>query len=384
MADLPQQDTINQYVADGATDTFLVAYYVPFSDDPEPDTPAIDVYVTPAGQTPIPDSDIQEFGVAYTYTPNTNPITGGYITFTTDYIPATNDIVTISRDVPAALNVEFAQAQNFSGVNLDDALDTLLLIEQQNKTYALQRNLSYKVNSYLPAAQLSANTQLDILQPGYIWIGATGGGVVAAELQQGADTSTLRSELADENPVTNGAALVGYYDVNTSNPTTVAAQLSEFGVRTGMMFDFAGTTAPDDYLLCDGSAVSRTTYARLFAVIDTTWGVGDGTTTFNLPDFRRNVAVGAGGSGSATLGNAVGDTGGAESYVLVNNDLPPHTHTHPTEGSYVTNGVANNAYQASGGNVQGQISSTSGLNTTTNQAVSLMQPSAVVLKIIKT
>lgn len=57
---------------------------------------------------------------------------------------------------------------------------------------------------------------------------------------------------------------------------------------TGSIKPFAGTTIPDGYLLCDGSAVSRTTYAALFAVIGTTYGTGDGSTTFNLPNFTGN------------------------------------------------------------------------------------------------
>ena len=57
-------------------------------------------------------------------------------------------------------------------------------------------------------------------------------------------------------------------------------------VPPGMVNAFAGTTAPTGYLICDGSAVSRTTYADLFAVTGTNYGVGDGATTFNLPDLR--------------------------------------------------------------------------------------------------
>ena len=56
--------------------------------------------------------------------------------------------------------------------------------------------------------------------------------------------------------------------------------------RIGFIKTFAGTTPPEGTLLCDGSAVSRDTYSELFAAIGTTWGSGDGTTTFNLPDLR--------------------------------------------------------------------------------------------------
>ena len=60
----------------------------------------------------------------------------------------------------------------------------------------------------------------------------------------------------------------------------------------GCVIPFAGAAAPTGWLLCQGQAVSRTTYAQLFSVIGTTYGSGDGSTTFNLPDMRGRVAVG--------------------------------------------------------------------------------------------
>ena len=67
---------------------------------------------------------------------------------------------------------------------------------------------------------------------------------------------------------------------------------------TGIIIAYGGSAAPAGFLLCDGSAVSRTTYADLFAALGTTWGAGDGSTTFNLPDLRGRSALGAGtGSG---------------------------------------------------------------------------------------
>ena len=57
---------------------------------------------------------------------------------------------------------------------------------------------------------------------------------------------------------------------------------------------YAGTTAPEKWLFCRGQAVSRTTYAKLFEVIGTTYGAGDGSTTFNLPDLRDRMPIGAG------------------------------------------------------------------------------------------
>jgi microcystin-dependent protein len=70
----------------------------------------------------------------------------------------------------------------------------------------------------------------------------------------------------------------------------------------GVLFDYAGTVAPAGWLMCDGSAVSRTTYATLFGVIGTTYGAGDGATTFSLPDFRGRVAVGNDAMGGTASG----------------------------------------------------------------------------------
>lgn len=79
---------------------------------------------------------------------------------------------------------------------------------------------------------------------------------------------------------------------------------------TAAVFPYAGTTAPDGWLLCDGSAVSRTTYASLFATIGTSYGSGDGSTTFNLPDYRwtflrgRGPSISVTGSGTASSNQA--------------------------------------------------------------------------------
>ena len=98
------------------------------------------------------------------------------------------------------------------------------------------------------------------------------------------------------------------------------------GVDTGTIVSWSNSTIPSGFLECDGSAVSRTTYADLFAVISTDYGSGDGSTTFNLPDLQDKTMVGA------SSGKAYSTTGGAES-VTVNNhtlstsQMPQHRHT---------------------------------------------------------
>lgn len=91
-------------------------------------------------------------------------------------------------------------------------------------------------------------------------------------------------------------------------------------VPVGVVQDFAGSSAPTGWLLCDGSAISRTTYAKLFAVVSTTYGAGDGSTTFNLPDAQGRMTIGA-GSGSGLTARSLGDTGGSET-----DSIPAHNH----------------------------------------------------------
>jgi len=98
-------------------------------------------------------------------------------------------------------------------------------------------------------------------------------------------------------------------------------------IPVGTMLDFAGVTAPFGYLVCNGDAVSRTTYAALFAVIGTTWGVGNGSTTFNLPDLRRRTTIGVGGTVVSGPNNWLAAVGGAETTALATTNIPSHAHT---------------------------------------------------------
>jgi microcystin-dependent protein len=165
--------------------------------------------------------------------------------------------------------------------------------------------------------------------------------------------------------------------LGTGVATALAVSLANGGgfAPTGTLLDFAGTAAPTGFLGCDGAAVSRATYASLFTAIGTTWGVGDGVTTFNLPNFQRRVAVGSGGSGTATLANTVGSTGGAETHTLTETEMPAHTHGD-------TIGAGGAATMPAGAVFDNFVSNTA--STGGGGAHNNMQPSAVVLKIIKT
>jgi len=108
------------------------------------------------------------------------------------------------------------------------------------------------------------------------------------------------------------------------NFATMAANVSSSGVLSGLnggtitgeVKMWATGTAPTGYLMCDGSLVSRTTYALLYSVIGDTFGAGDGSTTFKLPSFRDRMPIGAGATYSANT------TGGSTDAVVVS-----HTHS---------------------------------------------------------
>jgi microcystin-dependent protein len=109
-------------------------------------------------------------------------------------------------------------------------------------------------------------------------------------------------------------------------------------IPTGLVSPFAGSAAPTGWLLCDGSAVSRETYAALFAAIGTSYGTGDGSTSFNLPDLRGRVAAGRdnmGGTAANRLtaesaagldGSMLGAAGGEQQHTLTVIEMPSHVH----------------------------------------------------------
>lgn len=170
------------------------------------------------------------------------------------------------------------------------------------------------------------------------------------------------------------------------------------GVPSGAGMDWYSPTLPAGWLWADGSAVSRTTYASLFSAIGTAFGVGDGSSTFNLPDKRGRVSAGKddmGGSaasrlttaGSGVDGATLGAVGGAQNVTLTaaQSGLPEHSHA---TSSYVT--PSGSTWALVGGTEfqPANSSSTSGTNSVASSAASSahnnMPPTLVANYIIKT
>jgi microcystin-dependent protein len=160
-------------------------------------------------------------------------------------------------------------------------------------------------DSGLANGQLEAGTNIDlvVLPSGATQINSTGGGGGGGALQ------------VQQNSVNKGVATTLNF---TNSQISVANNIASITVPAGGG-EYAGTikmwsgSAPPDatYAFCDGNAVSRTTYSVLFSRIGTTYGAGDGSTTFNLPDFRNRFPVGAGSL------YARGATGGSKDAVVV-------------------------------------------------------------------
>lgn len=144
-------------------------------------------------------------------------------------------------------------------------------------------------------------------------------------------------------------------------------------IPPGVMMPYAGSTAPDGWLLCDGSAISRTTYANLFAVLSTTFGSGNGTSTFNIPNTSGRTIVGAGtgardgesgtgaiSGGTALTARALGAWTGKESNTIASTNLPPHTHGLSSHTHTIT--IANSS-PTSGGPSGGSDSASAGIGS---------------------
>ncbi|MBL8832492.1 MAG: tail fiber protein [Rhodospirillales bacterium] len=125
------------------------------------------------------------------------------------------------------------------------------------------------------------------------------------------------------------------------------------GVPAGTVVPFAGSAEPEGWLFAAGQAVGRTAHPALFAAIGTTYGAGDGSTTFNLPDLRGRTAAGrdnmngppanrltSGGAGIA--GTTLGAAGGAQAHALTEAQMPAHSHSQSGLVGGVNNSLPSN------------------------------------------
>ena len=137
---------------------------------------------------------------------------------------------------------------------------------------------------------------------------------------------------------------VGNSSTAVATTAFVAAEIL-IATPIGMVTAYAGSTAPTEWQLCYGQAISRTTYASLFGVISTTYGIGDGSTTFNVPDLRGRTVAGLDNMGGTDAGrlstaNTLGTTTGTETVTLTSAEsgVPAHSHANTLTNNAVTSG----------------------------------------------
>jgi microcystin-dependent protein len=151
------------------------------------------------------------------------------------------------------------------------------------------------VGQFITGTGVTANTQITAFVSGTLG----GMGVYTASISQSVLTGTAMTGAAGATSTTTNIV-----DNSTNLATTAFAKST--GVPTGSIFMWGTASAPTGYLFCNGTAVSRTTYSALFALIATTFGVGDGSTTFNLPNFSGSMPIGVtAGTSSSFTGSIV-------------------------------------------------------------------------------
>lgn len=182
--------------------------------------------------------------------------------------------------------------------------------------------------------------------------------------------------------------------------------VNPYVVPIGTVLDYSGSSAPNSsFVLAYGQAISRTTYSTYFSLVSTTYGTGDGSTTFNVPDLRGRVVAGKddmGGTSANRLtdaddglnGDTLGDTGGAETQTLITANLPAYTPSGSISStpSLSTVAIGNTGGGAPGGtgtlpNGLGSLTVTSTFTGTpqggTSTAFGIVQPTIILSKIIR-
>ena len=218
----------------------------------------------------------------------------------------------------------------------EDGFDhVVMLIQQLNASLTGAFRLPETVNPLsvscvlplpIPGTSIRWNSEGDGLES---YTPSSGEGDVTVPEDEGIAVYVGDREFVSRSIAAGAGIAVTNGDGQAGNPTvSMSASAQQALLPTGAVIRFGSANVPSGFLACDGSAVSRATYAALFAVIGETYGAGDGSTTFNLPDCRARASIGyaASSPGAGLSQRLMGAKGGEERHLLIEEELPPHTH----------------------------------------------------------
>ena len=181
------------------------------------------------------------------------------------------------------------------------------------------------------------------------------------------------------------------YDFNAANLTGIE------GIPSATIVPWTSASVPSGFLECNGAAVSRSTYSTLFGIVGTTYGAGDGSSTFNVPDLQNNAAMGKSGTkalastGGADTVQSTGNIGGSTgAHALTTPELAPHSHpsgggSRTQPGNLNNSGPGTGANPSSSGSTGGDSTHSHNMSATfSGDATSVVQSYLTLIYIIKT
>jgi len=286
------------------------------------------------------------------------------------------------------------------------ATSIFLVIPNKSKSYSILNKVSANAASNVVIMRVAGSAGVTLSRSSTQFQHVVCDGTSVRNVAQSEPTfSTLEVTGAatfDSTVTVSGAssyvgAATFYSTVTVSGAAVFKSNVSIGGTLTGggaipsgTLLPYAGATAPTGYLLSFGQAISRSTYAALFSAISTTYGVGDGSSTFNVPDLRGRAVAGQddmGGPSADRLtdqaggvnGDTLGDTGGLETHTLTVAQLAAHTHsiTPMRQDAPRVGGGSANVYDAYDGTITTSSTGSDGAHNN-------VQPTIILNYIIKT
>ena len=346
-------DNRRSYTGDGSTTVFAFPVFFLQAADVK-----VALRVNDVESTPV-------FNTDYTVSGAGNP-SGGSVTFAT--APVSGSTVVLFADPPLTQTVDYQEGDDFPAETHERALDKLTLLVQRLSA-RVARTLQYDETApeVLSASDLigrvtAAETARDQAQASQVAAATSETNAAASASAAAISAASVDGPALQAGIDANALAITGKADVSHTHDasdivsgTIDAARLPAIEtVPAGAVLWFGVSTPPTGYLKANGAAISRTTYAGLFAAIGTTFGAGDGSTTFNVPDLRgefvRGFDDGRGVDSGRSLGSPQVDAFKSHSHsiTLTQSTAKGNTGSSDAPNHYVRNFIGDNTGSTGG------------------------------------